>query len=136
MYIKGSDILADPTSSDANGVVTAEAQKRVLERTGEYFSPELLNRLDSMMVFNRLSPPSILKVVDLRLADVAERVRDRRITLDVDTDVKEWLANEGYSDVYGARQIARVVRTKVLFPMAQKMLTGTIRCALNVLLAT
>lgn len=123
----GSDILADPTSSDANGVVTKEAQDRVLERTSEYFPPELLNRLDSMMVFNRLTSSSILKVVDLRLADVANRVRDRRITLDVDKEAREWLAKEGYSDVYGARQIARVVRTKVLFPMAQKMLSGTIR---------
>ena len=123
----GSDILAHKSASDDNGVVTPEARDEVLERTTEYFPPELLNRLDSMLVFNKLSKASILQVVDLRLADVAERLRHRRITLDADADAREWLVREGYSEVYGARAIARIVRTKVLFPLAQKLLKGTIR---------
>ena len=98
-----------------------------MERTQEYFPPELLNRLDSIMVFNKLSRSSILKVVSLRLRDVSERLKHRRITLDVDDAARQWLANHGYSDVYGARAIARVVRTDVLFPLAQKLLRGTIR---------
>ena len=85
----------------------------MLERTSEYFAPELLNRLDSILVFNKLSKESILEVVSLRLKDVSDRLRDRRITLDVDDDAREWLAKKGYSDVYGARAIARIVRTKV-----------------------
>ncbi|KAJ3480716.1 hypothetical protein NLI96_g8154 [Meripilus lineatus] len=123
----GSDILAHASASDENGVVTAEARDQVLERTSEYFPPELLNRLDSMLVFNKLSKESILQVVSLRLNDVAERLKHRRITIDVDEPAREWLANAGYSDIYGARAIARVVRTKVLFPLAQKLLHGTIR---------
>ena len=124
----GSDVLAHASASDpVTGVVTPSARDEVLERTSEYFPPELLNRLDSMLVFNKLSKASILQVVDLRLADVAERLRHRRITLDADADAREWLVREGYSEVYGARAIARVVRTKVLFPLAQKMLRGTIR---------
>lgn len=107
--------------------MTAEAREEVLERTAEYFPPELLNRLDSMLVFNKLSRESILQVVSLRLNDVATRLKHRRITLDVDAPAREWLANEGYSNIYGARAIARVVRTKVLFPLAQKLLHGTIR---------
>lgn len=125
--ILGSDILAHKSASDDNGIVTAEAREEVLERTSEYFAPELLNRLDSMLVFNKLSRPSILQVVSLRLNDVAERLKNRRITMDVDDKAREWLAQEGYSDIYGARAIARVVRTKVLFPLAQKLLNGTIR---------
>jgi ATP-dependent Clp protease ATP-binding subunit ClpB len=93
----------------------------------EYFPPELLNRLDSMLVFNKLSNQAILEVVDLRLAEVADRLKNRRITLNVEKNAKEWLAKEGYSDMYGARAIARVVRTKVLFPLAQKLLGGTVR---------
>ena len=64
--------------------MTAEARSEVLERTSEYFPPELLNRLDSMLVFNKLSKESILRVVDLRLDDVAARLRTRRIVMDVD----------------------------------------------------
>ncbi|EPQ56105.1 P-loop containing nucleoside triphosphate hydrolase protein [Gloeophyllum trabeum ATCC 11539] len=123
----GSDILAHPSASDSNGVVTQQARDEVLERTSEYFPPELLNRLDSMLVFNKLSRQSILEVVSLRLKDVADRLKNRRITLDVDEVAREWLAKQGYSDVYGARAIGRVVRTQVLFPLAQKLLNGTIR---------
>lgn len=124
----GSDILAHSTACDPEtGIICPEAKTEVLERTSEYFPPELLNRLDSMLVFNKLSKNSILKVVSLRLDDVSNRLKNRRIMLDVDHDAKEWLAKHGYSDVYGARAIARVVRTDVLFPLAQKLLKGTIR---------
>lgn len=123
----GSDILADPSSCDSNGVVTEQSRNLVLERTSEYFPPELLNRLDTMLVFNKLSRQSILQVVSLRLRDVAERLKSRRITMDVDTDARSLLAQQGYSEVYGARAIARVVRTDVLFPLAQMLLKGTIR---------
>ena len=98
-----------------------------MERTQEYFPPELLNRLDSIVVFNKLSKSSILKVVDLRLKDVSDRLQHRRIALDVDQPARQWLATHGYSELYGARAIARVVRTDVLFPLARKMLRGTIR---------
>ena len=91
----GSDILAHSTASDENGVVTSEARDEVIERTSEYFPPELLNRLDSMLVFNKLSKASILQVVDLRLGDVQARLAGRRITMDVDDAAKEWLVKEG-----------------------------------------
>ena len=124
----GSDILAHTSACDfETGVINPEAKSEVLERTSEYFPPELLNRLDSMLVFNKLSRNSILKVVSLRLDDVSNRLKNRRITLDVDQTAKEWLAKHGYSETYGARAIARVVRTDLLFPLAQKLLKGTIR---------
>lgn len=123
----GGDILANPSSCDTNGVVTDAAKSEVMERTSEYFPPELLNRLDAMLVFNKLSPNAIFDVVALRLNDVAERLKDRRITLSVGEDARAWLVKKGYSEVYGARAIARVVRSEVLFPLAQKLLQGTIR---------
>ncbi|KAJ7698117.1 P-loop containing nucleoside triphosphate hydrolase protein [Mycena rosella] len=123
----GSNILAHPAATDEDGVVTAEARNQILDVTSEYFPPELINRLDTMLVFNKLSRQSILQVVGLRLHDVAARLSGRRITLDVDDAGRNWLAQHGYSNVYGARAIARVVRTDVLFPLAQKLLRGTIR---------
>ncbi|KAI9443983.1 ATPases with chaperone activity, ATP-binding subunit, partial [Lactarius indigo] len=99
----------------------------VLERVKEEFPPELLNWLDSMLVFNRLTRESILRVVDLRLEDVAARLMQRRIKLNVDDAARGWLAQKGFSDIYGARAIARVVRTEVLFPLEQKLLVGMIR---------
>lgn len=123
----GSDILAHASACDADGIVTSEAKDEVLQRTQEYFPPELLNRLDSILVFNKLSRESILQVVSLRLKDVAARLKNRRIKLDINDKARDWLAQKGYSEAYGARAIARVVRTDVLFPLAQKLLRGTIR---------
>ncbi|KAJ4490392.1 P-loop containing nucleoside triphosphate hydrolase protein [Lentinula aciculospora] len=123
----GSDILAHKSSCDDDGLILPDARDEVLQRTQEYFPPELLNRLDSMLVFNKLSRQSILQVVSLRINDVAERLKNKRISLDVDQAAREWLAARGYSELYGARAIARVVRTDVLFPLAQKLLKGTIR---------
>ncbi|KAI0262358.1 P-loop containing nucleoside triphosphate hydrolase protein [Gloeopeniophorella convolvens] len=123
----GSDILAHPTASDSSGSVTSEARAEVLGRVSEQFPPELLNRLDTMLVFNKLSHEPILRVVGLRLGDVATRLAQRRIKLDANDAARDWLAQKGFSDVYGARAIARVVRTEVLFPLAQKLLVGTIR---------
>jgi ATP-dependent Clp protease ATP-binding subunit ClpB len=120
--------LAAPGSTLPSGEVTEEAQKEVLERVTEVFPPELINRLDSQVVFNKLSRESILAIVDLRLNDILERLKDRRITIEVSDSAKAWLASEGWSDMYGARAVARVIRTKLMFPLAKKMLAGTIRC--------
>ena len=79
-----------------------------------------------MLVFNQLTPDSILHVVDLRLADVAARLMPQHMKLNVDDTACRWLAQMGFSDVYGTRAIACVVRTEVLFPLAQKLLAGTI----------
>jgi hypothetical protein len=80
----------------------------------------------TVLVFNWLSHDSILHVVDLRIRDVAARLGQRRIKLDVDDAARAWLAKKGLSDVYGARAIVRIVRSEVLFPLARRMLTGTI----------
>jgi ATP-dependent Clp protease ATP-binding subunit ClpB len=97
----------------------------------ETFPPELINRLDSQIVFNKLSRESVMAIVGLRLNDVAERLKDRRITLEVSDSAKEWLASEGWSNEYGARAVARVVRTKLTYPLAKKLLAGTIRFVIS-----
>lgn len=117
----GTDILADPSAVYDDGQITAEAKELVISRASEYFAPELLNRLDSIQVFNKLSRASILEVVSLRLKEVVDRLVDRRISLDVDVPAKQWLATEGYSEKYGARAIARVVRTKVLHHLSRPL---------------
>ena len=80
-----------------------------------------------MLIFNWLTPDSILHVVDLRLADVAAHLMPRCIKLNIGDAVRRWLAQKGFSDVYGTHAIARVVHTEVLFPLAQKLLAGMIQ---------
>lgn len=84
-----------------------------MERTSEYFAPELLNRLDSILVFNKLSKESVLQVVSLWLKDVSDQLRDRRVTIDVDDDARESGLRRSVIRMSMARAIARIVRTKV-----------------------
>ncbi|TFK62182.1 P-loop containing nucleoside triphosphate hydrolase protein [Pluteus cervinus] len=126
----GSDILADPTSCDpTTGIVSPAAKSAVLERVSEYFPPELVNRLDTIQVFNKLSFEAVVDVVRLRIRDLEGRLSERRIELDLGegNGVVETLARKGYSDVYGARAIEREVKRMVVFPLAGKMLRGSIR---------
>lgn len=72
-------------------------------------STELINRLDTIQVFNKLTHQSILSIVSLRLGDVQERLKERRMTLDVDDGAREWLARHGYSEEYGVSPIGCLI---------------------------
>lgn len=124
----GSNLLAAPGSTTKDGSITPETRQAVLEAASHHFPPELINRLDAQIVFNRLNRRNIADIVSLRLNDIQERLKERRMTLDVNEAAKEVLAERGYDDVYGARAITRVVRQRVVNPLAEKLLEGTIRC--------
>lgn len=102
-----------------------------------------MNRLDTIQVFNKLSFEAVVDVVRLRIRDLEGRLRERRIVLDLGEaegelgegggegrGVVETLARKGYSDVYGARAIEREVKRMVVFPLAGKMLRGSVRFVL------
>ncbi|EJU03848.1 P-loop containing nucleoside triphosphate hydrolase protein [Dacryopinax primogenitus] len=108
-------------------VIPPELKQEVLGEAAEFFPPELLNRLDSQIVFNKLGKPSVEQIIDMRLRDVEHRLVDRHIKLDIDDGARDWLLAKGFSETYGAREIARVVRKDVAFPLARKLLSGTIR---------
>lgn len=123
----GAEALYEPGATNEDGTVSESAKNAVLRDVGKFFKPELLNRLDELVVFNKLPPSMILDIVNLRLAEVSARLGAKRITLEVNDDAKEFLAKKGYSDRYGARAIQRVVRDKVSNPLALKMLSGEIK---------
>ncbi|OLL24389.1 Heat shock protein 78, mitochondrial [Neolecta irregularis DAH-3] len=108
-------------------IVSEEVKRQVVNVAENTYPPEFINRLDDIVVFNRLSVDNIRKIVELRLDEVQVRLSDRRITLDVDKTVKDWLATEGFSEIYGARSLNRVVLKKLLNPLADKLLAGHVR---------
>ena len=77
------------------------------------FSPEFLNRLDEIVLFEELSEDSILEIVDVELEDLIERMKEIEITIDLSTDAKEFLAKEGYEPAYGARPLKRAIQSHV-----------------------
>ena len=118
----GSDILA----SQPDGEISALAQAQVLKVVRERFRPEFLNRLDEIVLFRRLQRSDMARIVDIQLARLRQLLRDRHIVLDLDPAATEWLAEQGYDPVYGARPLKRVIQRSLQNPLAGKLLDGSV----------
>ena len=90
-----------------------EMREKLLDELKRVFRPEFLNRVDSVIVFHALSQDDIAQIVDLELAKVRERLLECDTTMEVTDAAKELLAEQGYSDEYGARPLKRVIQNKV-----------------------
>ncbi|TIB87702.1 heat shock protein [Wallemia mellicola] len=123
----GSDILTRPESTGPDENVTEEAAKEVIERVEKVYPLELLNRLDHMLVFNKLNHKSIKDIAKLRIQEVNSMLGEKHMSLDVSEDVINHLAEVGYSSTYGARAIQRTVRSTIANPLAKKIIQGSIR---------
>ena len=86
------------------------------------FSPEFLNRLDDVIIFNGLEKDSILKIVELALKDLMKRIGDLKYSLEVTTEAKEFLAEKGYDPQFGARPLHRAIQKYVEDPLAEFLL--------------
>ncbi|KAF9329895.1 chaperone ATPase hsp78 [Podila minutissima] len=109
------------------GKVTDAEKDAVMHVVRHHFAPEFINRIDDMVVFNRLSHSAIRDIVDVRLKEVQARVEDRRITLHATDEAKEWLAARGYSSAYGARPLNRVIQKQLLQPLAKQIIEGKVK---------
>jgi ATP-dependent Clp protease ATP-binding subunit ClpB len=97
------------------------------------FRPEFLNRLDDTVVFRPLGGPEIIKIVDVQLARVKERLSDRRITLEATPAALSRIAAEGFDPVYGARPLKRAIQREILNPLAMALLEGKFPDGTNLL---
>ena len=105
----------------------ADAKKKaVMDAVHMNFKPEFLNRLDDIVMFHPLTREELGGIVDIQVKGVAQRLTDRRITLDVTDSAREWLANTGYDPAYGARPLRRLVQTEVGDQLARMLLAGKV----------
>ena len=110
-----------------NEDMDADAKKNaVMDAVHMNFKPEFLNRLDDIVMFHPLTREELGGIVDIQVAGVAQRLTDRRITLDVTASAREWLANTGYDPAYGARPLRRLVQTEVGDQLARMLLAGKV----------
>ncbi|KAL4956811.1 heat shock protein Hsp98/Hsp104/ClpA [Aspergillus filifer] len=91
-----------------------------------YFLPEFYNRIGRVIIFNRLSKREIHKIVDLRIDEVQQRLRDRNITIKITDEAKKYLGDAGYSPAYGARPLSRVVHREIEQRLATRILDESI----------
>uniref|UniRef100_A0AAV1UVM5 Uncharacterized protein n=1 Tax=Peronospora matthiolae TaxID=2874970 RepID=A0AAV1UVM5_9STRA len=116
----GSDVLVGLPEQTPSSVVEAE----VMNVVRAHYSPEFLNRIDELVLFNRLKREDIRAIVDLQLRQVDDMLEEKDLTMKVDARVEDWLADVGYSPHYGARPLKRLIQQHVLNPMAVKLLEG------------
>src|SRR6185369_16973291 len=103
------------------------AREQVMEVVRRSFRPEFLNRLDEIILFNRLGRNEMKRIVDIQLKHLQQLLADRKIVLHVDEKAKAWLANTGYDPVYGARPLKRVIQRQLQNPLAKMLLSGAVK---------
>jgi len=100
---------------------------KILDESKRVFRPEFLNRLDDMIVFHQLERNDLVKIVDLEVAKVIERIRAKDIKVHLDTTAVEFLIDKGYDPTYGARPMRRAVEKYLEDPLAEELLRGNIK---------
>ena len=118
----GGDILAELPEGDIPG----PARDKVMAVVRASFRPEFLNRLDEMILFNRLNRDNMTGIVDIQLANLGALLADRKIALELDDAARAWLADAGYDPVYGARPLKRVIQRQLQNPLATLILEGRV----------
>ena len=110
----------------AEGEPAERARNAVMEEVRSAFRPEFLNRLDEIILFQRLSRALIRDIVSIQLAQLQARLAERHITLQLDDSALNWLGDKGYDPIYGARPLKRVIQRSLENPLATKLLEGSV----------
>jgi ATP-dependent Clp protease ATP-binding subunit ClpC len=127
----GAELIKRQTALGFGTVVdhrSYEAMRdKILDESKRVFKPEFLNRLDEIIVFHKLERSDLVKIVDLEVAKVIERVRGKGIKVQMDRSAVEFLIDKGYDPTYGARPMRRAVEKYLEDPLAEEFLRGNIQ---------
>ncbi len=124
----GSQAIMDFSGDDLSAL-----DNQMLDVLRQHFRPEFLNRIDDIVIFDRIRPEAMRAIVDVQLKRVAHQVKDSRdITLEFDESVREMLARDGYDPAFGARPLKRLVQKRVLDPLALELIDGRIHDGMTV----
>ena len=119
----GAEILINqPPEADVSAV-----RDQVMEVVRAHFRPEFLNRLDEILLFDRLKPEQIRKIVDIQIDRLERLLADRKIAVELDEAARDWLSKRGYDPAYGARPLKRVIQKSLQDPLAEMILAGDIK---------
>jgi ATP-dependent Clp protease ATP-binding subunit ClpC len=115
------------TSGDDEAGTYERMKSKVQAELKQHFRPEFLNRIDDVVVFHQLTRKEIVEIVDLMAADLDKRLSERDLSIEFTQAAKEYLAEEGYDPVMGARPLRRTIQSKVEDLLSEKILFGEIR---------
>jgi ATP-dependent Clp protease ATP-binding subunit ClpC len=109
--------------SDSNTASQAESEK-ILAIAKKHFKPEFLNRVDDLIIFRKLEKSDLIRIIDIELRRLKERLSNRKLSLKVSKEVKEYLITQGYQPEFGARPLRRAVERYIEDPLAEELLKG------------
>jgi ATP-dependent Clp protease ATP-binding subunit ClpB len=126
LIILTSNLGSQALSQLPEGADAEAAKADVMAAVQGHFCPEFINRLDEIVMFDRLSRGNMDGIVDIQLGILERRLEARKIALELDEAAKTWLADQGYDPVYGARPLKRVIQKAVQDPLAELLLSGEV----------
>ncbi|EEW23791.1 ATP-dependent chaperone ClpB [Rhodobacter ferrooxidans] len=135
LIILTSNLGAYALSQLPDGADPTAARAEVMEAVRQHFRPEFLNRLDDQIIFDRLGRDDMGAIVEIQLKLLEKRLVGRKITLELDKAAKDWLADEGYDPVFGARPLKRVFQRHLQDPLASMILAGDVMDGSNVVIS-
>ena len=108
------------------GAAVGAARDAVMDAVRAHFRPEFLNRLDEIIIFDRLAREDMAGIVSIQLGRLEKRLAGRKIGIELDEDARQWLADRGYDPAYGARPLKRVIQKALEDPLAELILSGSV----------
>jgi ATP-dependent Clp protease ATP-binding subunit ClpC len=129
-YEKRRDTLGFSTSAEVRQ--DEQIERRLKEELKRTFRPEFLNRIDEVIVFNRLPESSLYLVVDRMLADLRERLSQREVTLELSDAARAWLVKNGYDEAFGARPLRRLIQKEIENALARQVLDSQLQAGSQV----
>lgn len=119
----GSDYLAQ----NEEAVIPSAVRDQVMDVVRQSFRPEFLNRLDEIIIFNRLQKNQMFDIVKIQLKQLETRLSDKKIHLQMNDDAIQWLAEAGYDPLFGARPLRRIIQRNLQDPISIKILEGSVQ---------
>jgi ATP-dependent Clp protease ATP-binding subunit ClpB len=126
----GGDVIRDAPlrqGSEGQAKDKKETEKKVWDLLHAHFKPEFLNRLDSVVIYNPLSPKDLLRIAEQQLEQVKERMAENGISLKVNDDLAMYFAEVGYDPIFGARPLRRAIEEKLVDQVAIRIIEGNIK---------
>lgn len=126
VLIMTSNLGAEHIVNQEEGQDIEVIREPVMNAVRAAFRPEFLNRLDEILLFQRLGRPQMSGIVEIQLSYLRKLLEDRKITLELTDEAMQWLANEGYDPAFGARPLKRAIQTNLQNVLAEKILNGDV----------
>src|SRR6266516_1514677 len=120
---KNSTLGFSPINDEAS---YEKMREKIMDEAKRLFRPEFLNRLDDIIVFRSLTKPDLIKILDLEISKVMERLKSKKLQLSLDDKAKDFLVDKGYDPTYGARPMRRAVERFLEDPLAEEILKGNL----------